>query len=130
FGSLPADPNIDLNEDRLDDLVIGAPGAHAITTIVLPNAGKVFVAYGASAPPTLPAGDQIVDLTNLTVTGSGDFLVDRGTGRAEVFRADFDNDGDVDSNDFTMFAGMTERWYRFFTLGDGQSGNFIRIDPG
>ena len=25
---------------------------------------------------------------------------------------------------------MSERWYRFVTLGDGQPGSFIRITPG
>ncbi|MCU0979306.1 MAG: PA14 domain-containing protein, partial [Pirellulaceae bacterium] len=130
FGVLPASPGIDLNGDRLDDILIGAPGAHAITTILVPGAGKLFVAYGASTPPALPPGDQIVDLTNLTITGSGDYLVDRGTGRAEVFQNDFDGDGDLDTTDFTMAAGVSERWYRFVTLGDGQPGTFIRITPG
>ena len=34
------------------------------------------------------------------------------------------------TNDFTMAAGMSERWYRFVTLGDGQPGSFIRVTPG
>ncbi|CAN0477506.1 unnamed protein product, partial [Phaeothamnion confervicola] len=104
--------------------------ANAVTTILTPGAGKIFVAYGASTPPALPPGDQIVDLSNLTVTGSGDYLVDRGTGRAEVFKNDYDGDGVVDTTDFTMTAGSSERWYRFTTLGAGQPGSFVRITPG
>ncbi|HYW78385.1 MAG TPA: hypothetical protein VE890_02375, partial [Thermoguttaceae bacterium] len=130
FGLVPAEPGIDINGDGLDDILIGAPGANAVTTLLTPGAGKLFVAYGAATPPALPPGDQIVDLTNLTITGSGDYLVDRGTGRAEVFKNDFDGDGDLDTTDFTMVAGMSERWYRFVTLGDGQPGTFIRITPG
>ncbi|MFO7664410.1 MAG: hypothetical protein R6X18_17710, partial [Chloroflexota bacterium] len=130
FGMLPAEPGIDLNGDRLDDLLIGAAGANSVTTILTPGAGKMFVVYGASTPPDLPPGDQIVDLTNLTITGSGDYLVDRGTGRAEIFKNDFDGDGEIDTTDFTMAAGMSERWYRFVTLGDGQPGTFIRVTPG
>ncbi|HNH36345.1 MAG TPA: hypothetical protein PK375_10545, partial [Rhodocyclaceae bacterium] len=130
FGMLPAEAGIDLNGDRLDDILIGAPGANAVTTILTPGAGKLFVVYGASTPPNLPPGDQIVDLSNLTITGSGDFLVDRGTGRAEIFKNDFDGDGDLDTEDFTLAAGMSERWYRFVTLGDGQPGSFIRLTPG
>ena len=130
FGTLPSAQAIDLNGDNLDDLLIGAPGANRSTTSLTPGAGKLFVIYGASTPPNLPPGDQIVDLTNLTITGSGDYLVDRGTGRAEIFRNDFDGDGVIDTTDFTMSAGASERWYRFVTLGDGQPGSFIRVTPG
>ena len=40
FGMLPAEPGIDLNGDRLDDILIGAPGADAVTTILTPGAGQ------------------------------------------------------------------------------------------
>ena len=130
LGTLALQANIDINHDGLDDLLIGAAGADRVTTSLTPAAGKLFVIYGASTPPELPPGDQIVDLVNLTVTGSGDFLVDRGTGRAEMFQNDANGDGIIDTTDFTLNAGTSDRWYRFTTLGDGQPGSFIRITPG
>jgi hypothetical protein len=128
FGALPDTPASDLDGDRLDDLVVGAAGADVITGEVIPAAGKAFVIYGSAALAALPPSDTIVDLLNRTVTGSGDFLVDKGTGRAEVFESlDIDGDG---LNDFVLRTGDTERWYRFTTLGDGKPGNAIRITPG
>ena len=107
FGVLPETPGFDLNGDHVHDLVVGGPGADRITGDVVPAAGKAFVLYGSSALANLPPSEQIVDLLNRTVTGSGDFLVDKGTGRAEVFQnLDIDGDG---LNDFVLRIGQTER---------------------
>ena len=52
---------------------------------------------GSPALFDLPANFDI--LANLTVTGSGDYLVDEGTGRPAVFSSEF-------------APGMSERWFR------------------
>ena len=45
-------------------------------------------------------------LTNRTVTGSGDFLVDTGTGQADVFAdPDFDGDGILDTDRYMLAFG-------------------------
>ncbi|MBL8535175.1 MAG: FG-GAP repeat protein, partial [Betaproteobacteria bacterium] len=128
LGSLAAVPFLDVNGDGRDDLMVGASGADFVTERVVPGGGKVYFAYGTSTPPDLPSDDVIIDLTNETVPGSGDFLIDDGSGRAIVFQSlDIDGDG---QDDFVLQKGETERWYRFTTLGDGQTGNAIRVSPG
>src|SRR5207247_7684754 len=73
-----------------------------------------------------------VTLTNRSVTGSGDFLVEKSTRRPEVFDGtapgglDIDGDG---RNDFALQPGQAERWYRFTTLGDGRGGDQITVTP-
>jgi ELWxxDGT repeat protein len=126
LGVLPSTPGFDLDLDGIDDLVIGAPGADVVELDVLPGAGKVYAAYGSSSRSALPPSAQ--EIGNRSFTGSGFFLVDNGTGRAEVFK---DAPGTaVDKLLFTLLAGESERWYRFTTLGDGMPGNSIRIVPG
>src|SRR5262249_34489868 len=63
-GTLPAMPNVDINHDGRDDLLLGAEDADRLTTTLTPGAGKVYVMYGASTPPSLPPGDQIFELDN------------------------------------------------------------------
>ncbi|MCX7893546.1 MAG: PA14 domain-containing protein, partial [Burkholderiales bacterium] len=125
LGVLPATPGFDLDGDRIDDLVVGAPGADVVTDRVISAGGKLLVIYGASSKAALPPTAQV--LANRTVTGSGDFLVDNGTGRPEVFQ---DPPGTPDNKiRFSLLEGEAERWYKFTTLGDGQPGNAIRITP-
>ena len=119
---------MDIDGDGVDDLLIGAPNADLVIESLIGGAGKLYVAYGASRPPQLPPSDQIIDLTNTSVGGSGDFLKEEGGNRPTEFTlADIDGDG---LDDFVLRAGETERWYRFTTLGDGKGGNFIRVTPG
>jgi len=124
FGILPATPGMDLDGDRLDDLVVGAAGANVTTTEVIPAAGRAYVIYGASSQAALPA--DATQIGNRSFTGSGFFLVDNGTGRPEEFQ---DAPGATDPL-FTLNTGEVEQWYRFTTLGDGMPGNFIRVTPG
>ena len=128
LGVLPAKPGMDIDGDGVDDLLIGAPNADLVIESLIGGAGKLYVAYGASRPPQLPPSDQIIDLTNTSVGGSGDFLKEEGGNRPTEFTlADIDGDG---LDDFVLRTGETERWYRFTTLGDGKGGNFIRVTPG
>jgi Leucine-rich repeat (LRR) protein len=60
-----------------------------------------------------------VELGNREITGSGFYLVDRGTGRPEPFSG---------GEDFTLDPGEV-KWYRFTTLGDGRSNNIIQLTP-
>ena len=124
LGVLPTTPGFDLDFDGLDDLVVAASGADVIGNDVLPSAGKALFIYGASARSNLPP--SAAELANRTFTGSGNYLVDNGTGRAEVFK---DPPG-VDNPRFTLEAGQQDIWYKFTTLGDGMPGNAIRITPG
>ena len=125
FGVLPETPGFDLDGDGIDDLVVGAPGADRFTDDLVPAAGKAYFLYGASLPPDLPAPDQIVDLLNTTITGSGDYLVDNGTGRAEVFQnLDIDGDGQTD------FVRAPARASRLpFTTRRRAAGRHYRVRP-
>jgi len=123
LGVLPATPAFDLDGDRLDDLVVGAPGVDGLSGEVIPAAGRVYVIYGASSRSALPP--DAIELGTRAFTGSGFFLVDEGTGRPAVFK---DAPG-ADRRDFLLGNG-DERWYTFTTLGDGRPGDVVRIDPG
>jgi len=129
FGHLPPTPGIDLDGDRRDDLLAGAPHADVFSGGPMGDAGKVYFIYGA--PPRIDLSDVQADtLTNLTVTGSGDFLDDPATGRPEVFTdQDFDDDGTIDTARYTLAAGQEYRWYKFTTLGDGTAGTQLRVIP-
>ena len=85
FGVLPSTPRMDLDGDRADDLLIGAPGATVTTVQQTANAGRVYVVYGGrSSTQTLPTTDT--DLVDRTVPGGGggNYLVDLGTGQPFV----------------------------------------------
>ena len=92
LGVLPTTPAIDLDGDGIHDFLIGAANAAGgVTGKPLDKAGKVYAIYGSlkleSEHPDANSSDNISVLTNRTFTGSGDFLVDRGTGQVEVFRS-------------------------------------------
>ena len=78
----------------------------------------------------LPDDDSFEILANRSFTGSGDFLVNRGTGRPDTFEdLDLDGDGLLDTDTFTLRVDEGQRWYRFTTLGDGSAGDVIRLSP-
>ncbi|WP_406700164.1 SdrD B-like domain-containing protein [Singulisphaera sp. Ch08] len=112
FGVMPLTPGMDLDGDRIDDLLVGAPRADVATAKLTGDAGRVYVLYGDPRLFSVPnAGPYI---TNRDVPGSGLFLVDPPTG--ETVR-----------EPGTLTGDETEKWFRFSTLGDGQIGNQIRV---
>ncbi|MBI2479349.1 MAG: DVUA0089 family protein, partial [Planctomycetia bacterium] len=99
--------HLDLNGDRAADLTIAGHEASGI--------GRSYAIYGTRNFVT-------DELENVSVSGSGSFVVERASGRPEVF----DNGGEL----YTLDAVANERWFRFSTLGDGRSGNWIQITDG
>jgi ELWxxDGT repeat protein len=114
LGTLTTRPAADINGDGIHDLMLGAAGADGVVEGLVSGAGRVYLVPGTAKLFELP--DEFEILTNWTVTGSGDFIVDRGTGQPEVFEYSFED-------------GQNERWFRLTTLGDGQSGNAIVLTP-
>jgi subtilisin-like proprotein convertase family protein len=107
-------PLIDVNEDGVDDLVIGAPLANGEENAVA--VGKVYVIEGSLGTVAMPTTFEIRE--NISYSGSGSLLVDRGTDRQERFTLT------------APPAGVEEPWHRFTTLGDGVAGNAIWINGG
>lgn len=134
-GGLALSNRLDLDRDGYDDLLIGASIADVLGTDVVTDAGAIYAIYGT--PRRIALSDEavttVVELANRTFTGIGDVLVDPATGRPVVFE-DLDSDDanhDLDTDDFKLNSGAgAERWYRFTTVGDGQSGDIIRLLPG
>lgn len=107
--------SMDLNGDRLDDLVITVPQAESSTG--RSEGGRLHVIYGSPVITDLPAAD-VTDLANFSVPGSGSFLTDLGTGRPEMFS---------DGGDAFELAASAEKWFTLRTLGRGEKGDFIRL---
>ncbi|RLB87788.1 MAG: hypothetical protein DRH10_08615, partial [Deltaproteobacteria bacterium] len=129
LGTLPNGPCIDLDGDRIDDLIMGASEADGFIGSVKADAGRLYFIYGINRVVAMPESGYDV-VANRSFTGSGDFLVDTGTGRPDVFTdLDLNKDGVLDSCRFVLPLGQSEHWYRFTTLGDGQPGNYIRLSP-
>jgi len=134
FGTLPYGVSMNIDNDRYDDLLIGSPLANVLGSTVKEDAGKIYAIYGTPRrvvlPEQRPDPPEVRELTNRSFTGIGDVLVDPGTGRPVRF-ADLDVDGDgvLDTFEYTLTAGESERWYRFTTAGDGKPGNTIRLLP-
>ncbi len=77
------------------------------------QAGILYVAHGKPirfSPPT-----NFETLENISIAGSGSFLVDRATGVPESFAVP------------AISAQTTEKWYQFTTLGDGNHNNILRV---
>ena len=113
LSSIASSSNADLDADGLDDLIVGASSATGTLNSVRSIAGRVFVIEGARKQVQIP-NDGIDVLTNRTITGSGDYLVDRATGQPESFTR-------------SLSGSQSEKWFKFTTLGDGLPGNSIGV---
>jgi hypothetical protein len=54
----------DINGDRLDDIILGAPSANTNGD----NSGSSFVIYGRKTDPTNPLTSKIINVSNLSIT--------------------------------------------------------------
>jgi subtilisin-like proprotein convertase family protein len=86
FGVLPAQPAIDLNGDRINDLVIGASAADGTVDGLTLGGGRVYAIYGSASRFELPDDDSFEIIANRSFTGSGDFLVKPRHGTAGHLR--------------------------------------------
>ncbi|MCA9138826.1 MAG: proprotein convertase P-domain-containing protein, partial [Planctomycetales bacterium] len=113
--SLNSVSSFDLNNDRIDDLVV--PAGLARSTSGATGAGRLYVLYGDRELRELPT-NNINYLENFSVPGGGAFVVDPNTGRPVVF-------SDA-GNPYTVPDGGT-KWFQFTTLGDGLDGDYVRL---
>ncbi|MEQ1825056.1 MAG: SUMF1/EgtB/PvdO family nonheme iron enzyme, partial [Pirellula sp.] len=127
--TLASSPKLDLNADGLDDLIVGAADATGVLGSVLSKAGRVYTLEGARTLVQIPT-DGINILTNRTITGSGDYLVDPATGRPAEFGGgpEFVLSA-TDNPQTTSVDESHERWFRFTTLGDGLPGESLQVGP-
>ncbi len=111
FGYLPKFPFMDVDGDRISDLMIGSPQTSVPTNIntAAANAGKISFVYGAGRAGNItPINPQT--LTNKQIPALGSTLVESFQYLA------------------SLPAGpVNEAWYQFKTLGDGQIGDQIQL---
>ncbi len=96
FGTLSFSPGLDLDGDRVSDLVVGAgaatghigtdltPDGSAGGPALTPQAGRVYALFGGRSGA--PSADAEY-LTNRDITGSGLYLVEQATGRPWTYQA-------------------------------------------
>ena len=118
LGTLPVISQIDVNGDRLNDLVIGAPGADILGGGE--DAGRIYVIQGSLGKVDLP--EDFFVLENASVSGSGSFVVNRGTGRPEVFQ-DGDQPFELPFSQITEnfeSGSLSESWTTYSSNTDGR----------
>ena len=114
-GQFAPGPLVDVDDDGLVDLFIGASGFDGLIDGIRRDAGRVYFIGGPRPVVTLPNDSDVEVLENFQ-----GMLVDRQTGQPESFGS-LTLEGD-------------EAWFRFTTGGDGfgdeNQGDFVRITPG
>ena len=118
LGRFPAMPQIDLNSDGFDDLLIGAVGARSQDEQRF-GVGRIYTVYGSGSTLLPQPTDHVRELANRVVPGSGSFVERRAGGTTESFPAP--------GKTYELAAGDREEWFRFTTLGDGRGGDTIRL---
>ncbi len=113
FGTLATAPIGDLNGDGFGDLVVGAATTDSVWASALEDVGSIYFLAG-SVTQAIPTNPDV--LANRTVTGSGDYLVDPGTGTPPNVQG-------------TLTSSKPELWFQFTTLADGAAGSAIRLSP-
>ncbi|MEZ6126918.1 MAG: LamG-like jellyroll fold domain-containing protein [Planctomycetaceae bacterium] len=121
-ASLQITASLDINSDGADDLLFTSldVGATGRPRTQLP------IVMGAPDQIAVPLNFDV--LANRSVTGSGDFVVDKG----EVLDFDFEF-----TQDDLQSGGSSQRWIRFTTLGDGYAstssdpteGTWVQLSP-
>ncbi|MEQ1828966.1 MAG: LamG-like jellyroll fold domain-containing protein, partial [Pirellula sp.] len=114
LNRIATSPNLDINNDGRSDLLVGATYADVVDGSLKIDAGHVFVIHGTPPQTGLPSKFGV--LANRTITGSGDYVVDKATGQPATFVRPFS-------------ANADENWFRFTTLGDGLPGNYLSVSP-
>ena len=83
FGTFAVPPRLDLNGDRIDDLLVAAPTATVTSVLNTTAAGRLYAVFGGRGGFTPPDAEY---LTNRDVPGSGLYLVEQSNG--QPYRAD------------------------------------------
>lgn len=118
LGAFLPPSSLDIDGDHLDDLLIGSPWSDKGS---ITNAGTIYAVYGSRTRSALPTAATA--LVNRSISGSGSFLVDDGTGSATIFRGTT-----VADLRYQLPAGdRLGAWYSFTTLGDGASDNDLQV---
>jgi Ca2+-binding RTX toxin-like protein len=110
FGMLASAPRLDLNGDRIDDLVIGAAGADVNSVITNLAAGRVYPIFGGKQSTAAPSPFTQY-LTNRDVPGSGLYLVEDPNGQPFVAPGSLTGTGLIDfetpasANQFDIASG-------------------------
>ncbi|MFM7846241.1 MAG: hypothetical protein ACKPEY_18695, partial [Planctomycetota bacterium] len=120
--SMISTPAIDLNQDGFDDLVLGASRANIVQSTGLADAGRLFLGYGSGGRSPLPTEFDV--LVTRSITGSGDYVSDEGTGGAARFERQLPVD-----DPRTTSVDESRSWFRFSTLGDGQPDSYVALGP-
>lgn len=113
LGSL-SPQSIDFTDDRIDDLLIGAPRLDTSSGVL--DGGGVFALEGSPRVLGLPDESGVVEITNKAIRGIGDVAVDLGAA--------------IENNDVALQKDQQQAWFRFTTLGDGAPGDRLSIGPG
>ncbi len=109
----------DVSGDRIADLLIGSATYDGTADGVLVDSGAVFVVAGARCNLPLPDESEVTVLSNVGIRGLGEVL-DTRDGPIEFGAGD---------SGLTLPGNQHTTWFKFRTIGDGASGDLIRLGP-
>ncbi len=110
FGVLPLTSHMDLNGDRIADLMIGAPLADVSTgkSTSDVDAGRIYTLLGGGRSVGLPTGNVAL-LANREITQGGVFLVEQADGQPFKFTGNLCTVLDVQGRLFTAGSLTTDQ---------------------